>query len=93
MVVVIPSRTLMKVILVDGLNSGTSSVGDTFLASLAEPIVINGTTVLGSGTILSGVVLDSASSYLMKGTAEIAFALNGIVQGGSTVLIATTIFG
>jgi hypothetical protein len=90
--VVIPSRTLIKVILIDGLNSETSSVGDTFLASLAEPIVINGTTVLESGTILSGIVLDSAGSYLMNRTARIAFALTGIVHGGSTVVIATKPF-
>ena len=90
--VVIPSRTLMKISLIDGLNSETSTVGDTFLARLAEPIVIDGTTVLESGTILSGVVLDSAGSYLMKGTARIAFALTGIVHGGSTVLIATNTF-
>jgi hypothetical protein len=89
---VIPSGTLLKVTLIDGINSDTSSDGDTFLASLAESVVIRGTTVLAIGTIVSGLVIDSAGSDLAKGNARIRFTLTGVTQGDHTVSITTNTF-
>src|SRR6185436_16913847 len=51
---VIPSGTMLKVFLIDAIDSDTSSPGDRFLASLAESVVINGTTLLSRGTKIRG---------------------------------------
>jgi hypothetical protein len=88
----IASRTLLKVTLIDGLNSDTSSVGDTFMARLAESIVISGATVLEKGTILSGLVSESAESGVLKEDATIGFTLTGITQGDHTIPIVTNTF-
>jgi hypothetical protein len=78
--------------LIDGLNSDTSSAGDTFMASLAESVVISGATVLEKGTILSGLVSESVGSGVMKEDATIGFTLTGITQGDHTVPIVTNTF-
>jgi hypothetical protein len=88
----IPSRTLLKVTLIDGLSSDTSSVGDTFIARLAESVVISGATVLEEGTILSGLVSESVESGVTKEDASIRFTLTGITQGDHTVPIVTNTF-
>lgn len=89
---VIPSRTLLKVILIDGLNSDTSSVGDTFLASLAESVVIGGITVLEKRTMLLGLVSESSKSGTMKEDARIRFTLTSLAQGDQSVPITTNTF-
>src|SRR5438128_6264064 len=47
---VIPSGTKLSVALIDLLDTDKNSAGDHFLASLAESVVIDGTTVLEKGT-------------------------------------------
>ena len=54
--VVIPSGTVLKVSLIDALNSDTSSAGDRFLASLAEPVVINGARFFRKGRRFGAVL-------------------------------------
>src|SRR5947208_690344 len=45
----IPSGTVLTVLLIDGLGTDTNSAGDRFLASLAEPVVVDGGTLLAKG--------------------------------------------
>ena len=87
--VVIPSGTLLKVSLIDALNSDTSSAGDRFLASLAESVVINGATLLQKGTKVRGRVIEAEGSGRVKGRASIRLALTDIVQGDRMVAIIT----
>src|SRR5439155_26223025 len=48
--VTIPAGTKLRVALLDGVSSDKSRSGDSFMASLTEPIVANGKTVLATGT-------------------------------------------
>jgi len=91
-IVAIPSGTLLKVSLLDALDSDTNSAGDTFLTSLAEPILINGITVLEKGTQISGRVIESENSGRVKGTASMQLVLTSIKQGVKSVPITTSIF-
>jgi hypothetical protein len=47
----IPSGTILRVLLIDGLSTDTNSAGDHFLASLSESIVVDGSTIVPKGTI------------------------------------------
>src|SRR5689334_15092675 len=53
----IPSGTPLKVSLVNAVDTGTSSAGERFWASLSEPVVVDGKTVLQQGTQLRGHIV------------------------------------
>ncbi|HEX4998258.1 MAG TPA: hypothetical protein VFY29_08535 [Terriglobia bacterium] len=89
---VIPSGTVLKVILIDELNSEANSAGDHFLASIAEPVIVDGTTVLAKGTTVRGRVIGVTESGRVQGKAGIRLALTGIVQDGRIVAIVTDTF-
>jgi len=89
---VIPSGTLLKVSPASALDTGTSSAGERFWASLSEAVVIDGKTVLQEGTQLRGRVVAVEGSGRVKGLASIQLALTDIVQGDRMVAITTAAF-
>src|SRR5436309_9586700 len=50
----IPSGSRLRVALIDGISTTKNAAGDHFLVSLAEPVVVDGKTVLAKGTKLRG---------------------------------------
>ena len=90
--VVIPSGTVLRVSLIDALNSDTSTAGERFRASLAEPVVINGATLLQKGTKVQGRVVGVEDSGRVNGRASIRLALSDIAQGDRMIPITTDIF-
>src|SRR5437870_4018499 len=78
---VIPSGTKLSVALIDLLDTDKNSAGDHFLASLAESVVIDGTTVLEKGTKVRGYVVEVEDSGRVKGLASIRLVLTDIMQG------------
>jgi hypothetical protein len=89
---VIPAGTRLKVSLIDSLGTDTNSAGDQFLASLSEPVVIDGTTVLQKRAQVHGRVVAAEGSGRVKGLAHIQLILTDIVQGDRTVAITTDTF-
>ncbi len=88
--VVIPAGTRFRVALIDAVSSNKSRPGDSFLASLAEPVVVDGKTVLEKGTRVRGRVLDAKESGRVKGRASIELTLTEIMRdNGESVNIAT----
>jgi hypothetical protein len=91
--VTIPAGTRLRVTLIDGVSSNQSSSGDTFMASLAEPVLVNGKTVLAKGTTVLGRVVDVNESGRVKGRASIQLKLTEIVRdNASDVAISTKTF-
>jgi hypothetical protein len=90
--VLLPAGTLLKVSLVDPLRSDTSSPGDIFLVSMAEPVVMDGVTALDRETLLWGKVLDSVESGRAKGSAGLQLTLIDITQSERTIPIVTNTF-
>jgi hypothetical protein len=88
----IPSGTILRVLLIDGLSTDTNSAGDHFLASLAESIVVDGSTILPKGTKVRGRVIGVEDSGRVKGVASIRLALTDIMQGNRTIAITTDTF-
>jgi len=89
---VIPSGTLLKVALVDSVDSDKSSPGDVFLANLSEAVVSDGVTLLQKGTQVRGRVVDAKEAGRVKGRATISLKLTDLVQGDRTIPITTNTF-
>lgn len=82
----IPSGTLLKVFLIDAIDSSTSVPGDRFLASLSESVVVNGATLLPRGTRVRGRVVDAQGAGKIKGRAFLQLDLTDIVRSNNRVL-------
>jgi hypothetical protein len=91
--ITIPAGTRLRVALIDGVSSNQSSSGDQFMASLTDPVVINGKTVLAKGTKVRGRVVDAKESGRVKGRASIELRLTDIIRNNSkNVAISTKTF-
>ena len=87
--VIVPAGTRLRVTLTNAVSSDKSRPGDSFLAVLAEPIVIDGKTVFEKGTKVRGVVVDAKQSGRVKGRASIELRLTEIVRGANALNIST----
>jgi hypothetical protein len=91
--VVVPAGTTLTVRVGEALSSKTSQAGQTFLATLAQPV---STTSAGkmvsipSGSAVSGTVVSSKAKGKFKGEAELSLALTSITVSGHTYPIQTT---
>jgi hypothetical protein len=88
----VPQGTALTVILTDAISSGKNKAGDTFTATLADPLVVNGDTVFPRGTTVKGKVIEAEESGRIKGKASIELGLTSIVSGGKTYAISTRTF-
>ena len=89
----IPAGTHLRVALIDGVSTNGSSSGDPFMASLAEPVIVDGKMLLEKGTKVHGRVVDVQESGRVKGRASIRLILSEIVRdSGKTVAISTKPF-
>jgi hypothetical protein len=87
--VVIPSGSEINVILSDALNSGKNKPGDSFTASLAAPIYVDGKTILDRGAKLEGTVVAAQGSGRVSGKASMSLALTGVLYKGKMTSITT----
>jgi hypothetical protein len=88
--VVIPAGTHLRIALIDSVSSDKSRPGDSFMASLAEPVVVGGKTILEKGTRVQGRVVDAKESGRVKGRASIELVLTQIVRAnGKSLKIST----
>jgi hypothetical protein len=87
--VAVPAETPLEVLLDGSVSSNKSSAGDKFEASLAAPLVVDGTTVLQKGTRFHGRVVAAEGSGRVKGLANISLVLTDVVHDGKTTPITT----
>ena len=86
---VIPAGTRLRVALTNAVSSDKSRPGDPFMGVLAEPVVIDGETLLEKGTEVRGRVVDAKGSGRVKGRAVIQLTLTEIVHDGNALNIST----
>lgn len=91
-IVKIPDGTLLTVVMIDSVSTETNKVGDTFTASLAEPLVINGQTVVAKGTKVGGRVETLDEPGRVKGKAAISLVLTQLLRRDKVYAIATQPF-
>lgn len=80
----IPSGTTIKVRTVDRLTSAEARIGDTFHATLEEPIMVNDKELYPRGADVIGRVVDVHQSGRMSEPGELDLVLNTVSFGNKT---------
>ena len=88
---IVPSGAVLTVTTSQGLSSKTSQAGQTFLASLAQPISVAGKPALPVGAAVSGTVVSAKAKGKIKGQGELSLELTSISVGGHTYQIQTSV--
>ena len=78
---VVPAGTVLTVRLGQTVGSKISSAGQTFTATLASPVVVDGKTAIPSGATASGTVVDAKPLGRFKGGASLQLRLTSISDG------------
>jgi hypothetical protein len=87
---VVPAGTIITVRLGDSLSSKTSEAGQTFSATVAQPVAVEGNVVIPSGANASGTVVDAKSAGRFKGASLLQIKLDSVTIGGVPRSIQTS---
>jgi BON domain len=89
--IVVPSGTMLTVRVGQALSSKTSQTGQTFLATLAQPVSVGGRTAIPSGATISGTVVTAKAKGKIKGEGELTLQLTSVTVKGQTYPIQTAV--
>jgi len=88
--IVIPAGTVLTVRLGETLSSKQSQAGQTFSATVAEPIEADGKAVIPAGATASGTVVAAHAAGKFKGASLLQIKLNSVTVGGRQRSIETS---
>lgn len=83
--VTIPAGTQITVKMIDAVDSDSSSLGRIYRASLDEPIVVNGQTVIPRGADVTTKVVEDRQSGKIQGQTAVSLALQTVTVNGTPV--------
>jgi hypothetical protein len=86
----IPAGTQVVVRMIDSVDSSQARVGDTFKASLDQPLMANGNTVIPAGADVITILTDSQQSGKFAGKTELTLDIQSISANGRTYPVQTT---
>lgn len=86
----IPAGTPITVRMIDTVDSETSRLGDTFRASLEDPILINGETIVPRGADVTARLAEDRKSGKISGRTVLTLVLTSITVNGRPVDISTS---
>jgi hypothetical protein len=87
--IVVPVGTVLTVRTSQELSSKDSQTGQTFLATLAQPVSVAGRPAFPAGSTVSGTVVNAKAKGKIKGEAQLDLALTSITVGQHTYGIQT----
>lgn len=87
--IVVPAGTTLTVRVGQALSSKTSQSGQTFIATLAQPVSVEGRTAIPAGSTVSGTVVTAKSKGKIKGEGELSLALTSVTVNGQSYDIQT----
>jgi BON domain len=87
--VVVPAGTALTITVDQALSSKTSQSGQTFLATLAQPVTLDGNTAIPKGSRVTGTVITAKKKGKIKGEGQLALALTSITMRGQHYAIHT----
>jgi BON domain len=88
--IVVPAGTVLTVRVGQALGSKTSQTGQTFLATLAQPVSVGGRAAIPAGSTISGTVVTAKAKGKFKGEAALSLTLTSISVKGHTYAIQTS---
>jgi hypothetical protein len=74
----LPAGTNLVIRMIEGVDSENARVGQTFAASLDQPVMLSGETVIPRGADVTVKLVDAKESGKLTGRAELALALQSI---------------
>jgi hypothetical protein len=89
--IVVPEGTVLTVITGQALSSKTSTTGQAFIATLAQPVGAGGKTALPKGATVSGTVVTAKAKGKIKGEGQLDLMLTSISVRGHTYPIKTNL--
>ena len=88
--VVVPAGTTLTVRLGESLGSKLSTPGQSFSATLASAVTVDGNTAIPAGASVRGTVVDAKPLGRFKGGARLELRLNSITVNGTEQPIETS---
>src|SRR5260370_13902096 len=88
--VTVPELTPIHVTLDQAITSNQSRPGDHFDATISEPVVVDGKTVIPQGAHAEGIVVDAKPSGRLMGRARLQLALQSVDVSGQPYDVRTT---
>src|SRR5260370_10091453 len=88
--VVVPAGTTLTVRLGESLGSKPSAPGQSFSATLASAVTVDGNTAIAAGASVRGTVVDAKRLGRFKGGARLEVRLNSITVNGTEQPIETS---
>jgi hypothetical protein len=85
----LPAGTNLVIRMIDGVDSERNSVGQTFAASLDEPVVIDGRTVIPRGADVVVKLVDAKESGKLRGRTTLTLDLMSLKVNGRMVDVNT----
>ena len=89
-VVDLPAGTDLRVRLDQDLGSKTSHAGDSFNATVADPVVVDGRTIIPKGAQAEGTVIDAKPLGRFKGGATLEIRLERVTTRWGSYPVATS---
>ncbi len=87
--ITVPAGTTIVVRMIDTVDSERNRVGDAFLASLDEPIVVNNQVVAQKGEDVEGRLSEVREAGRIAGKSELQLELTAITISGTGYAIST----
>jgi hypothetical protein len=88
--IVLPAGTSIEVTVDQAVSSKTNNAGDSFAASLAAPVMVDGKQVIAKGSAVSGRVTDAKSAGRFKGNAALSLTLASVTVDGKEYDLKTS---
>jgi hypothetical protein len=88
--IVVPAGTVLTVRLGETLSSKSSRAGQSFSATVATPVEVEGKTVIPSGATASGTVVAAQAAGKFKGASLLQIKLDSITVNGKSHALQTS---
>jgi hypothetical protein len=90
--ITIPARTEIEVRLDQAIATNRVVSGDPFYATVTDPVVVDGQTVIPQGAPVKGKILSARRAGRLKGVAELRLALDSVEVEGNVYDLHSTTF-
>jgi len=87
----LPVGTIITVRMNNAISSKTANRGDRFTATVANPVQVNGQTVIPAGSTAEGVVADARSRGRFKGSSLLRLTLQSVTVSGTSYPVQASI--
>ncbi|MGZ4827991.1 MAG: BON domain-containing protein [Terriglobales bacterium] len=88
-VVTVPEGTTVAIRLIDPIDTERNKVGDTFRATLSQPVMLGDEVVIPADADVEGQIVESRSAGHFQGQSQIALTLARLRMHGKTYVLRT----